>query len=64
MTYGKEDTDYRTDGVASSGYIFNAAENTFWRRIRGLMDSQLRTMYRQSYCLLQHHDITAGLLNL
>lgn len=46
MTYGKEDTDYRTDGVASSGYIFNAAENTFWRRIRGLMDSQLRTMYQ------------------
>lgn len=46
MTYGKEDTDYRTDGDASSGYIFNAAESVIWRRIRGLMDTQLRTMYQ------------------
>lgn len=46
MTYGKEDTDYRTSGDASSGYIFNAAESVIWRRIRGLMDSQLRTMYQ------------------
>lgn len=46
MSYGKEDTDYRTDGVASSGYIFNAADNVFWRRIRLLMDSQLRAMYQ------------------
>jgi len=46
MTYGKEDIDYRTDGDASSGYIFNAAENTFWRRIRDLMQSQLSVMYQ------------------
>lgn len=46
MTYGKEDIDYRTDGVPSSGYIFNAADNVFWRRIRILMDSQLRAMYQ------------------
>ena len=46
MTYGKEDIDYRTDGDASSGYIFNAADNVFWRRIRILMDSQLRAMYQ------------------
>lgn len=45
MTYGREDVDYRTDGVPSSGYIFNAADSVFWRRIRLLMDSQLRSMY-------------------
>ena len=46
MTYGKEDTDYRTDGDPSSGYIFNAAESVFFCRIRDLMQSQLRTMYQ------------------
>ena len=46
MSYGKEDVDYRTDGNASSGYIFNAADNVFWRRIRLLMNSQLRSMYQ------------------
>lgn len=45
MTYGKEDTDYRTDGNPSSGYIFNAAESVIFCRIRDLMQSQLRTMY-------------------
>ena len=45
MTYGKEDTDYRTDGDKSSGYIFNAAESVFFCRVRDLMKSQLRTMY-------------------
>ena len=46
MSYGKEDTDYKTDGVPSSGYIFNAAESVFWCRIRDLMGSQLRTLYQ------------------
>lgn len=46
MTYGKEDTDYRTDGQPSSGYIFNAAESTFWQRIRDLMGSQLSALYQ------------------
>ena len=45
MTYGKEDTDYRTDGDKSSGYVFNAAESVFFCRIRDLMQSQLRTLY-------------------
>lgn len=45
MTYGKEDTDYRTDGVPSSGYVFNAAESVLFCRVRDLMVSQLRTMY-------------------
>lgn len=45
MTYGKEDTDYRTEGDPSSGYVFNAAECVFFCRIRNLMGSQLRTMY-------------------
>ena len=46
MTYGKEDTDYRTDGDKSSGYIFNAAESVFFCRVRDLMQSQLRTMFQ------------------
>nr|WP_270248882.1 DUF6273 domain-containing protein [Coprococcus catus] len=46
MTYGKEDTDYRTDGDPSSGYIFNAAESVFFCRVRDLMKSQLVTTYQ------------------
>ena len=45
MTYGKEDIDYKEDGNAASGYIFNAAESVLWRRIRNLMYSQLQAMY-------------------
>lgn len=45
MTYGKEDTDYRTDGDPSSGYVFNAAESTFFCRIRDLMYDQLAAMF-------------------
>ena len=45
MTYGKEDIDYKTDGDPSSGFIFNAAQSIFWRRIRGLMSSQLQALY-------------------
>lgn len=46
MTYGHEDTDYKTDGDPSSGYIFNAADSVIWRRIRQLMGTQLRAMYQ------------------
>lgn len=43
--YGREDIDYRTEGDPSSGYVFNAAESVFFRRIRKLMYSQLAAMY-------------------
>lgn len=46
MSYGKEDIDYRIDGDASSGYIFNAADSVFWRRIRELMHDDLAKMYQ------------------
>ena len=45
MTYGKEDVDYRTDGDPNSGYIYNAAESTFFCRIRDLMYDKLQAVY-------------------
>ena len=45
MTYGKEDTDYRTEGDKSSGYVFNAAESVFFCRVRDIMGSELQKMY-------------------
>ena len=59
MSYGKEDTDYKTDGDPSSGYIFNAAESVLWCRIRDLMQPQLRTMYQSvdSNCWSAEHLI-------
>jgi len=32
--YGKEDTDDRVDGVATSGKVFNGAGSVFWARLR------------------------------
>lgn len=45
LSYGKEDTDYRTEGDPSSGYVFNAAENVLFCRVRDLMKDELRKMY-------------------
>lgn len=45
MSYGKEDIDYRTDGDPNSGYIYNAAESTFFCRIRDLMYDRLQQIF-------------------
>ena len=47
MPYGKEDIDYRIDGDPSSGYIYNAAESTFFRKIRNGMYDELAELYRR-----------------
>lgn len=59
MSYGKEDTDYKTDGDPSSGYIFNAAESVLWCRIRDLMPKQLASLYQSvdSNCWSDTHLI-------
>lgn len=44
--YGKEDIDYRTDGDPSSGYVFNAADSVFFRRVRYLLHDKLTAMYQ------------------
>lgn len=45
MTYGYEDTDYKTKGDASTGYAFNAATSTFFCRIRDLFADELQSMF-------------------
>lgn len=61
MSYGCEDTDYRTEGDPSSGYVFNGAESVFFCRIRELMSAQLRTMYAS--CESQGCWSAEGLIN-
>lgn len=45
LTYGQEDTDYYTDGDSSSGYIYRAAESTFFCRVRDLFPTELQAMF-------------------
>ena len=45
MTYGYEDTDYKTKGDESTGYAFNAATSTFFCRIRDLFADELSDMF-------------------
>lgn len=45
IPYGKEDTDFYIDGDSTSGYIYRAAESTFFCRIRDLFKSESQAMY-------------------
>lgn len=45
LTYGQEDTDYYTDGDPASGYIYRAAESTFWCRVRDLFPTELAALF-------------------
>jgi len=44
--YGKEDSDYRSDGDSTSGYLFNEATSVFWCRLRDLMPTEIANMYQ------------------
>ena len=45
LTYGKEDMDYYVDGDSTSGYIYRAAESTFFCRLRDLFASEMQAMF-------------------
>lgn len=45
IPYGKEDTDFYVDGDSTSGYIYRAAESTFFCRVRDLFKSESQVMY-------------------
>lgn len=45
LTYGQEDTDYYVDGDSTSGYIYRAAESTFFCRVRDLFPTELQAMF-------------------
>lgn len=45
LTYGKEDTDFYVDGDSTSGYIYRAAESTFFCRLRDLFASEMQAMF-------------------
>lgn len=46
MSYGKEDIDFKTDGVPSSGYLYNGADSVMWCRIRNLLSADLSVQYQ------------------
>ena len=45
LTYGMEDTDFYVDGDSTSGYIYRAAESTFFCRLRDLFHSEMQAMF-------------------
>lgn len=45
LTYGQEDSDFYTDGDSSSGYVYRAAESTFFCRVRDLFTTELQAMF-------------------
>lgn len=45
LTYGQEDTDYYVDNDPASGYVYRAAESTFFCRVRDLFASELQAMF-------------------
>ena len=53
FSYGKEDTDYRVAGDASSGYVFNGAGSIFWRRLSVNFVSDIANVFNrvnQNFC--------------
>ena len=46
--YGKEDSDYRTEGDALSGMAFNGAGSIFWRRLKNTFANDIRTIMTQT----------------
>lgn len=45
LTYGQEDNDFYTVDDPSSGYVYRAAESTFFCRVRDLFTTELQAMF-------------------
>lgn len=45
IPYGTEDVDFYVEGDSTSGYIFRAAESTFFCRLRDLFNSEMQAVY-------------------
>ena len=55
--YGKEDSDYRTEGDSLSGYAFNGAGSIFWRRIKTSFANEIRDIMTQTSACFNADDL-------
>ena len=55
--YGKEDSDYRTEGDPSSGYAFNGAGSIFWRRLKETFSSEIVDVMNEAKDCFHSEDL-------
>lgn len=55
--YGKEDDDYRVDGVPTSGYAFNGAGSIFWRRLKTSFASEIADVMNSAQNCFKAEDL-------
>lgn len=55
--YGKEDDDYRVDGVPTSGYAFNGAGSIFWRRLKTVFASEIADVMNTAQRCFRAEDL-------
>ena len=55
--YGKEDDDYRVEGVPTSGYAFNGAGSIFWRRLKTTFASEIADVMNSAQNCFNAEDL-------